>query len=561
MGKNARAWALASALVVFANLAFAATEEDREQGWAKTTIGLELIHKFTRDITPCDKSAENYLSCLYLVAGVAEQYEPTLTMIPKGIESIYPGIQVRVDRDLGELQFGEVKDWGQKVSTMESARRYRAMIDKIREVAGRMYESGFRPEFENIVEAMLSSVPQKVSRQRAIATAINKMIRVKDAHGHLDALDYYEDRSKDADRQFPGVGVSISTADEGAVVDDVFEGSPADSAHLQVNDVVVAANGVSLKGLSLEKVVENIRGPEGVEVLLEVQRGSKDNHLFLALKRERVKMENVKFRLLEDLGSTWAYLKLGTFKDEKACETIKTHLQSLKNTPAKGVILDLRGNPGGEVDQAVCIAGLFFGQKLVVTQKPVRPSVIQMEYEYISDEKQVTDLPLVVLVNHGSASASELLAGAIRDHKRGWLMGTRTFGKGTVQSGRPWRYDAKPAEILRFVTTHRFYQPSGLTNQIVGIAPDFEVYPRTGLTEEQMFVMREAELVPTALPPEGPQWVQPRPREVAAMNFCMSQGLAERTFAAREKETIIRHRPDLQLLKAQELLGCAQKGN
>ena len=563
MGLTVRAWALASALVVFTGSAIAATEEDREQGWSKTSIGVDLIHKFTREITPCNASPENYLSCVYLVAGMAEMYEPTLSMVPKGIESIYPGIKTKLSSELGDLQFVEVQEWGEKVSTMESARRYRAMTDKIREVSNKMYESGYRPDFEGIVEGMLKYVPNKVSRQRAIASAINKMIRVKDAHGHIDSLAYYEDRSRDADRQFPGVGVSISASDEGAVVDDVFEGSPADMAHLQVNDVVVAANGVPLKGLSLEKIVENIRGPEGTEVNLTVQRGSgKDHQLVLPMKRQRVKMENVKFRIVNDLGQPWAYIKLGSFMDVHACESIKGHLQSLKKSAAKGVILDLRGNPGGEVDQAVCIAGLFFGQKIVVTQKPVHSGPRQLELEYISDENQVTDLPLVVLINHGSASASELLAGAIRDHQRGWLLGTRTFGKGTVQSGRSWRYDEKPPEILRFATTHRFYQPSGLTNQIVGIEPDFEIYPRTDLNEEQKFVMREAELVPTALPPEGPKWVQTRPRVVASLNSCLAQSQAEQTFNEREKEPVIHHRPDLQLLKAEELLGCvAQKGN
>jgi carboxyl-terminal processing protease len=256
---------------------------------------------------------------------------------------------------------------------------------------------------------------------------------------------------------------------------------------------------------------------------------------------------------------------------------MKTQVQALAAQGAQALILDLRANPGGIVQEAVCMGGIFVGNQKIVEMKrfsdqatrEVNENAPGHPYFPLDDEHTrfttlpfyTTDLPMVTLINGSSASASEILSGALQDYKRSWLVGDRTYGKASVQiNDKPFSItDQLPLfeepKMTLFSTEARFYQPFGRTNQIVGIVPDFSVDPIPHATEEQKFVLREADSYTNALPAVGAPWVNPRSAEIATISQCVkATGTAEKMYDAHKDDTI---RGDFQVYSAEDILKCA----
>jgi carboxyl-terminal processing protease len=249
--------------------------------------------------------------------------------------------------------------------------------------------------------------------------------------------------------------------------------------------------------------------------------------------------------------------------DATACKQIAEEIRRLEAEQVSGYILDLRANGGGQLQQARCIAGLFLGDRPIVGTKslasqkidwlralhpnagPELPAIWHFPgfvFDVPSKAEQLTQSPVVVLIDAYSASASEIVAGAIQDHGRGWLVGERSFGKGTVQTLLTNQIPGAQVYIGR--TTSRFYLPSGRTNQLVGVLPDFEVPFQAAASSLERFAAREADLYPHALISENSVWAQPRKEQVTRIQNCMaSQSSLEGS--------------DNQLLVAQQVLSCA----
>lgn len=209
------------------------------------------------------------------------------------------------------------------------------------------------------------------------------------------------------------------------------------------------------------------------------------------------------------------YLRIHTFSDATLCDHLIRAIRStMDKAEIRQVILDLRGNGGGLIDQAVCVAGVFVGRKLITEVKGLRNGRFDDEIEKkMSRQDRLTAAPMVILVDGRSASASEIVAGALQDYERAWVVGQRTFGKGSVQTWNPLKDDAT---LTLGATTGRFYQPSGRSNQRRGIIPDFKV-------PSSQFVPREADLYFSALSAEPPSWSEPRPERVQAVAHCMKR--------------------------------------
>jgi carboxyl-terminal processing protease len=238
---------------------------------------------------------------------------------------------------------------------------------------------------------------------------------------------------------------------------------------------------------------------------------------------------------------------------------MQTELEHLPKE-VQGVVLDLRQNPGGLLSQAICVGGLFIGRHPIVLTREVNNGVTNpVATIEVSDQGMVTDLPMVVLVDNRSASASEIVAGALQDYQRAFVLGTTTFGKGTVQQGKPFN-TLFGGEIIWFKTVERFYQPRDHTNQRVGIQPDFEVFPRPNMTDEEKYQPREADEVPSSLEASGKPWVQPRGPEIEKMNKgCLSAKRAQAIYDANAG-TLFGKKNDFQLYSAEELLACEVNG-
>ena len=270
---------------------------------------------------------------------------------------------------------------------------------------------------------------------------------------------------EDLQGSFEGIGAFVRENEEGLTeIVRPMDGQPADLAGLKAGDVVIAVNGESVVGQSLDEVIAQIRGPEGSEVTITIRRQGLDEPFDVHIRRELIEIPIIESEMLED---NVAYVRLTGFNRNADSQLRETLAQLLEQNPT-GLILDLRDNPGGFLDQSVAVADVFLSSGVVLYE---RSSTFDLNQEHRSDSGDLgEDIPLVVLVNAGSASASEIVAGAIQDRERGILIGETTFGKGSVQQ----THTLSDGSELR-VTIARWYTPDEQSIDGNGIEPDITV--------------------------------------------------------------------------------------
>ncbi|HNO27051.1 MAG TPA: S41 family peptidase, partial [Leptospiraceae bacterium] len=304
--------------------------------------------------------------------------------------------------------------------------------------------------------------------------AANGYLSSLDPHSNVFAKEVWEESmAKISDGSFEGIGAILSGGgNKEVIVENPLEDYPAVKAGVRAGDVILGVNGKSTKGLSLEKVVRKIKGKKGTDVALLVKRKGLLKPIEIKVTRDKIEIKNVQGRLLKD-NEHIAYIKLSGFV-KTPVESSDTEIEKTfhkldneakkKQNKLKAVVLDLRNNAGGYLDLAIDIADMFITSGVIVgTKSPGRG----LE-ESKAAKKDLTNLPVIVLINAKSASASEIVASAIKDHGRGLLLGERTFGKATVQKllDLPDNND-----YVVKITQSRYYAPSGRTIQVVGVEP------------------------------------------------------------------------------------------
>jgi carboxyl-terminal processing protease len=320
--------------------------------------------------------------------------------------------------------------------------------------------------------------------QRLLAGALRGLADAVGDDGHTRYLtaEALAQHSEQLSGEYSGVGIEISKQDNTIVVRDVFADSPAARAGIQPGDVLVAVDGIPVSELGLDGVVQRVRGPEGTVVALVIQQVGKASPLEVRLVRSKVRLSGVRWAVLpERVG----LLRVSSFAAGTA-EDAWQGLSELAAAGARGVILDLRGNPGGLVNQAVDVAGLFLPPDTVVLRSRDR-SGKETVYRTRADAQPVT-LPLVVLVNRETASAAEIVAGALQDHRRAVIIGERTFGTGTVLA--EFRLGDGSALLIG---TQVWVTPNGRVIWRNGIEPDITVAPTA---EDVTIVPRRGEILP-----------------------------------------------------------------
>ncbi|TEY02662.1 S41 family peptidase [Campylobacter sp. US33a] len=303
-----------------------------------------------------------------------------------------------------------------------------------------------------------------------------------DAHSSFLNEKDFNDVKIQTSGEFGGLGITVGMKDGALTVISPIEGTPADKAGIKSGDVILRINAKSTLGMSLNEAVDQMRGKPKTDISITIYRKGNAKPFDVALKREIIKVESVYSRFIES--ENILYLRITNFDKNVVAESQK-NIQ--KYPKAKGIILDLRNNPGGLLNQAIGLTNLFVDQGIIVSQKG---KIEKENVDYKADpNKKITNLPLVVLVNGGSASASEIVSGALQDLKRAIIVGENTFGKGSVQSIMP----INETEALR-LTIARYYLPSGRTIQAVGVKPDIEVFPGKVNTQEDGFSVKESDL-------------------------------------------------------------------
>jgi carboxyl-terminal processing protease len=321
--------------------------------------------------------------------------------------------------------------------------------------------------FGDVLTTVENQYVTPVDDKKLIQAAIDGMLTSLDPHsGYLD-LDDYDDLRDQTRGQYGGLGLEV-TSDEGAVkVISPMDDTPAARAGLQPGDYITAIDGQSLIGLPLAQAVKKMRGTVGQPITLTIVREGKDP-FDVKLVRESIDVKSAKGHMEGDYG----YLRVSSF-DEETTAQASAALKELmtKNPHMKGLVLDLRNNPGGLLDQAVGISSLFLNGGEVVSQRGRNPTDID-RYNARADGDVLHGLPMVVLINSGTASAAEIVSGALQDRHRAAIVGLTSFGKGSVQTIIPLHGGEDGALKL---TTARYYTPSGRSIQKTGIEPDLEV--------------------------------------------------------------------------------------
>lgn len=338
--------------------------------------------------------------------------------------------------------------------------------------------------FGEVLERAKNSYVDEVSDEQLIQSAINGMLVSLDPHSsYMDGKDFRY-MSEQTQGKFGGLGIEV-TMESGVVkVVSPIDDTPAHKAGLKPGDYIVNIDGQPVVGMTLNDAVDKMRGKVGSKVKLTIRRFNQ-KPFDVTIKREEIKIQTVKSSIKsEDV----AYVRITSFSDntDKMIEkAVKDAKKKLKGN-LKGIILDIRNNPGGLLDQAVSVSDLFLNQGEIVS---TRSRNEEDTVKYNAKKGDIADgLPIVIIVNDGSASASEIVAGALQDHKRAVILGEKTFGKGSVQTVIPLGKHG----AMR-LTTARYYTPSGRSIQVKGIEPDVAVKPAKVEEIESPFELSEGE--------------------------------------------------------------------
>ena len=321
--------------------------------------------------------------------------------------------------------------------------------------------------FTEIFSKIKSDYVENIEDSTLLKNAIRGMLQGLDPHSAYLDKDSYKELQEGTSGEFGGLGIEVGYEDGFVKVISPIDDTPAKRAGIKAGDLIIRLDGKSVKGISLMEAVKMMRGKPGSEIELTILRGGEEKPFNVTIVRDIITVKNIKAETIE---SAFGYIRISNFQIHTVDDLSKalTKLESENNNMLKGLVLDLRNNPGGLLNAAVGVSDLFLDEGLIVyTEGRVKGSKLKFNAK---PSEMFKDIPIIVLVNGGSASASEIVAGALQDHRRAIIMGERTFGKGSVQTILPMN-----DETALKLTTARYYTPSGRSIQASGIEPDMIV--------------------------------------------------------------------------------------
>ncbi len=337
-------------------------------------------------------------------------------------------------------------------------------------------------KFTKVISIVEEYNVDDVTIEALIDKALDGMMKNLDAHSNFLTQKDYKRLQVQTDGEFGGLGITVGMKDGALTVIAPLDDTPADKAGLKAGDIILKINEQSSLGMTIDEAVSQMRGKVGDPIDITIVRKGEIEPFKVHIIRGKITIDSVHSKTI---GDDILYIRVSSF-DKKVTEDVAKAIKNRKTT-TKGIVLDLRNNPGGLLDQAVGLVDLFVDKGQIVSQKGRHASEDKVYSAKQSTTK--TDVPMVVLVNSGSASASEIVSGALQDHKRAVLVGENTFGKGSVQVVLP----ITDEEAIK-LTIARYYLPSGRTIQAVGVTPDITALPGELKTHKNEFAIKEADL-------------------------------------------------------------------
>lgn len=342
--------------------------------------------------------------------------------------------------------------------------------------------------FANVLNLLEQHYVEEINSHDVITGAINGMLTSLDPHSSFMPPEDFKELQEESKGSFSGIGIEITLRDGVLTVVSPIEGTPAYRQGLQAGDQLIKINGQLTKDMTLMDAVKKLRGAKGDEVKISIHRKGMQGLKDIMLVRDVIPLHSVKSM---ELVPGLLYVRVTNFQSTTTRDVRKVLQKYSKKQPIHGLILDLRNNPGGLLDQAVKLSDIFLDKGVIVSTRG-RDSDMDMTFEAHRGTGKY-NFPMIVLVNGGSASASEIVAGALQDHDRAIVVGTQTFGKGSVQTIVPL-----PDGAALRLTTARYYTPSGQSIQATGISPDmvvpFEDTSETGTSSRDSWSIREKDL-------------------------------------------------------------------
>lgn len=482
--------------------------------WADTNLNPQELESLLEK-KGCAESEKSFLACANAVSLIAEKYS------------------FRVDEQ-GRLLPLEEKDLIMRANEKERMKEWEGLYGKV------------DIDFLQTWKELSLQIPEN-EKAAAVALGLNGFLAIfKDPHSYLIPIKYYEDVIANPLSKNISIGFAYRRTPEALLVRKVMDQSLAEQVGLKKGDRIVTVNGVAVSEILPQKVNEIFKMDKANRILVKILRGPEANPetKFIEILKREVIYPSVVAKLVEKPSAELmpesqrvGIVTLHKFSKD-TCALTERGLISMIEQGAQGIILDLRDNPGGQVEEAACVANLFLPRGVPLFETRYMDHHIRPDY-YVAQRNQLYRGPVAVLINSGSASAAEIVAGVLKEHRRATLVGERTFGKGSFQDGRLWMNNPK---IAHFQTEGLYYFPSGWTPQLVGIEPDLKVDFNmvAGQREEDLYYHPIAPLDAWG----GPQtlsWLTERRCDLSSLSLSMHNPEAGE---------------DIQVEKAQAILEC-----
>ncbi len=324
--------------------------------------------------------------------------------------------------------------------------------------------------FGEVLQHVREEYVEKPDDKKLIAHALNGMLMKLDPHSSYMSPKEFQEEQVETHGEFGGLGIDVTMEDGVLKVIAPIENMPAEKAGVLAGDAITALDGQTIKGLSMDQAVDRMRGPSGSPITLTIDRKGAAQPIAMKIVRDVIRINPVKYSVE---GGDVGWIRIKSFENEHTSDYLQQAIEDIQKTAGPslvGYVIDLRNNPGGLLDQAIAVSDAFLDRGVIVITKGRGANDVERASAKPGDFTR--GKPIVILINGGSASASEIVAGALQDHKRALLVGTRSFGKGSVQTLIPLADHG----ALR-LTTARYYTPSGRSIQATGIEPDYVVEP------------------------------------------------------------------------------------